>query len=306
MGFPLTPPEDLARSLGISTEAVELARRSAFLDLHLDSFIWTRVFGYDLNKDHPGTFSGGRFGGHLDFPRAVDAGLTGGMWVITTNPFRSRAGRYRTFLKNLEGLQRQIAASQGAVRAVKTWSEYQAAVQDGAHAALLKIQGGNALTPDAGFADGIPDDAITCVTVVHLISSYLGRTSTPLPFGRHPGLTAHGKDLVRSLNEHRVFVDLAHIHPTAFWDAVEIHDKSQPLIDTHTGVCGVKPHWRNLDDDQLKAIADTGGVVGVIFEPNFLQVKGGPTDVNMVVDHIDHIVKVVGVDTVPLGRSKPR
>jgi len=223
------------------------------------------------------------------------------MWVITTNPFRTRSGRWRTFERNLARWQAQVEGSGGAVRQVTCWSEYQQAVDEGAHAALAKIQGGNALSPDAGYADGIPGDVVSCVTVVHLTHSYLGRSSTPLPGWHGPALTREGRDLIRSLNEHRIFVDLAHIHPTAFWAALEVHDRSQPLIDTHTGVTGVTPHWRNLDDDQIKAIAETGGVIGVIFEASFLRRPGGPEDVNMVIDHIDHIVKVAGIDVPAIG-----
>jgi membrane dipeptidase len=301
MGYEMTPTDLLADRLGISEEAVALARSSPFVDLHIDSFIWTRFVGYDLNARHTRLITGGRYAGHLDFPRAIDAGLSGGLYTITTNPFRSARGRWATFNKNLARLSHTIDASGGKVRKVTTWSGYQAAVADGAHAAMIKIQGGNALSADAGYAHGFDDDSVLAITVVHLTHNTLGRTSTPLPGWSGPALTAAGHDMVRSLNERRIFVDLAHIHPDAFWDIVGIHDRSQPLIDTHTGVDGTKPHWRNLDDKQLRAIADTGGVVGVIFEPNFLQVKGGPTDVNMVVDAIDHIVKVVGDDVPAIG-----
>ena len=73
------------------------------------------------------------------------------------------------------------------------------------------------------------------------------------------GLTDRGREYVRRLNDARVFVDLAHVSREGFFDAVAVHDRSQPLIVTHTGVAGVHPHWRNLDDEQLRAIADTGG-----------------------------------------------
>jgi len=59
MEFPQTPPAELARQLGISVEAVELARSSPFIDLHCDGFIWTRIFGYDLCKRHESSPRGG-------------------------------------------------------------------------------------------------------------------------------------------------------------------------------------------------------------------------------------------------------
>ncbi|MCU0693603.1 MAG: dipeptidase, partial [Polyangiaceae bacterium] len=143
---------------------------------------------------------------------------------------------------------------------------------------------------------------LTRVTLVHLTNSCYGATSCP--FGkvrRDRGLTDAGRDLVRDLNAHRVFVDLAHIHPQGFWDAVKVHDRSQPLIVTHTGVAGVKPHWRNLDDAQLRVIADTGGTIGIIFQTVFLRHRPGPLNGSVVVDHMQHVIDVVGDDFVSIG-----
>jgi len=96
-------------------------------------------------------------------------------------------------------------------------------------------------------------------------------------------------------------VDLAHISRRAFFEVVALHDQTQPLIVTHTGVSGVHPSWRNLDDDQIKCIADTGGVVGVVFHGEYLsgQFLGGP--MAAVAAHIAHIVKVAGEDVPALG-----
>ena len=300
MEFTPTPAEELAQDLGVSAHAVQFARDADFIDLHLDSFIPARLFRYDLGRDHGPPRGRGRFFGHLDFPRALDAGLTGALWSITTNPFRTRAGRWRVLLANLERLQSTIAATEGRLRIVKSSGEYRKARSEGAHGAFIAIQGGNALDAREGYAQGIPDDVIIAVTLIHLTPSFLGRSSVPLPFGG-PGLTREGVELVRSLNARRVFVDLAHIHAEGFWETVRVHDASQPLIDSHTGLRGVTPHWRNLDDAQLKAIADTGGVVGIIFDTGFLRHAGAANDAGMIVDHIDHAIRVVGEDFVALG-----
>ena len=137
---------------------------------------------------------------------------------------------------------------------------------------------------------------------MHLTSSEFGETSTPVAnrFGPR-GLTDRGRKLVHGLNARRIFVDLAHISPAAFADVVAVHDKTQPLINTHTGVSGVAPHWRNMSDGQLKQIAETGGVVGIIFERSYLRHAGGPRDAGMVVEHMDHAIRVVGEDFVAVG-----
>ena len=112
------------------------------------------------------------------------------------------------------------------------------------------------------------------------------------------GLTSLGKDLVRLLNTHKVFVDLAHASRETFFDALSVHDKSQPLLVSHTGVNAVHRIWRNIDDDQIKAIADTGGVVGILFEKSFI---GPNANVEGIVDHIEHVIRVTGEDHVALG-----
>jgi len=282
--------------------AVELARDCEFVDLHIDTFIPPRLWGYRVHGRHRGGPLGHRFFGHLDLPRIQEGGLSGAMWSITTNPFRTPTSRWRTFLRNLTNLQHMVDDSNGSMRIARTMSEYRAARTAGAHAVIPVIQGANAIAAAPGGVADVPDNLIARMTLVHLTNSVYGATSSPhhfLRFNKH--LTNRGIELVHQLNAQKVFVDLAHIHPTAFWDAVEAHDPSQPLLSTHTGVSGVKPHWRNLDDRQLRAIADTGGTIGVIFSAFFLQRRRGPRDADMVVDHMEHIIRTVGEDHVSVG-----
>lgn len=287
---------------GLRREAVAFIADHDLIDLHVDGMIPHRLFGYDLNHYHQRSYTGGRFMGHLDFPRAMEHGLRGAMWSITTNPFRTPAGRWRSFLLNLERLRGQVTASGGAVEVVTTWADYQSARARARHLCLPAIQGGNALAGAPGGCADIPGGAIVRVTLVHLTNSLYGVTSSPLKGWRGArGLSPAGRDLVTDLNRNRIFVDLAHINKRGFWDAVAIHDPTQPLLVTHTGVEGVRPHWRNLDDDQVRAVADTGGTVGVIFEKSFLRRSGGPRDGEMVLEHLLHIINLVGEDHASLG-----
>ncbi len=283
-------------------EAVQLARDADVVDLHLDTFIWSRTVGYDVLVRHGGGPFGRRFGGHVDVPRAGDGGVTGAMWSITTNPFRSARRRWEVFLGNLAALRATVAGSDGVVEEVRTLSGYRAARARGAHACLLAIQGLHAVEAAPDGVASIPDDCVVRATVVHLVDCVYGATSSPLHVpGRARGLTPAGRDAVRAMNTRRLFVDLAHIAEPAFWDAVEVHDRTQPLIDTHTGVAGVRPHWRNVTDAQVKAIADTGGVGGVIFAEEFLRRPGGPRDGAMIVEHAEHVIRAGGEDAVAFG-----
>lgn len=293
-------PDAWARSLGIPRDAVDLYLSSDVIDLHIDSFIWTRVFGYDLRKRHGPGLHGARFFSQVDLPRIREAGVTGAIWVVTTNPFRPRRSRPDTCLRNLRRLESVLTSVPGDVRVVRNAAEYRAARADGRHGAWIGIQGGNALGPDD--LGRIPEGLVLRITLVHLSSSELGVTSSPAAGRRRDeGLTDLGREYVRRLDEKKIFLDLAHINRRGFFDALEVHDPSHPVLVTHTGVSGVHPHWRNLDDAQLRAIADTGGTIGVMYQASFLGDPPLGSRCERIVDHLEHIVKTVGEDHASLG-----
>jgi membrane dipeptidase len=289
-----------ANELGISREAVELYTRSDVIDLHVDTFIWSRVFGYDMTARHGRGFFGARFYGQSDIPRLLEAGVTGAVWSITTNPLRTSRGRAAAFERNVARLLSIFDSVGDRLALSRSAAEYRAARAAGKHGAFVGVQGGNALDHDLSAWSRVQDDAVTRVTLVHLSSSSLGSTSSPLAF-RDGGLTARGRELVERLDAQRILVDLAHVSKKGFYDAVDAHDRSKPLIVTHTGVSGVYPHWRNLDDDQLRAIAASGGTIGVMYHADFLERTTWRGRAASVADHVEHIVRLVGEDHASLG-----
>ena len=287
-----------AERLGISAEALALHDSADVLDLHVDSFIWRRVFGYDFRRRHA-AFTAGVMMSQFDLPRAIDGGVNGATWVITTNPLGDARDREAKFFENVGELTALLESPEDAARVVRSAAEYRAARAQGLHAAFIGVQGGNALAHSLDAIDRLSPGLILRVTILHLTSSRLGATSSPL--GGNSGLTAYGKDYVRRLNAHKILVDLAHISPNGFWDAVAAHDRTLPFVVTHTGVSGVFPHWRNLDDQQLRAVADSGGTVGIMYHSKFLgdALLGGKLET--LVRHIEHTVNVAGEDAVSLG-----
>jgi len=293
------PSADWARELDIPLAAVELYRSSEVIDLHVDSFIWQRTFGYDLTKRHRAPLWGA-FLGQVDFPRIREAGISGATWVTTTNPLREPADRARAFETNLDELCRTFARVPAEFQVVTNAREYDAARATGKHAAFLGIQGGNALDLSLAEVSRLCDGRVLRITLVHLSSSRIGSTSSPMRLS-DTGLSAFGSQMVELLNERKVLVDLAHISARGFWSACEAHAKDTPFVVTHTGVSGVHRHWRNLDDDQIRAVADSGGVVGVMYHAPFLGDRPWAGRVETIARHIAHVLRVGGEDTPALG-----
>ena len=88
-------------------------------------------------------------------------------------------------------------------------------------------------------------------------------TSCRTPAARDSGLTEHGRALVARCNDAGILLDVSHASKKTFWDMMEC--SRTPPFSSHSGASGVHPHPRNLDDDQIRAVAARGGIVGVIF-----------------------------------------
>lgn len=257
------------------------------LDIHSESFVWTRVFGYDLRRTHGRGALGARLYSQADLPRMQAGGLTGAVVSIATNPFRRRSRRPSVSAANVDRL---VAALAPAAEVVTDIAGYRAARAAGRFACFVALQGGN--------ASAAPEDVpsvVSRVTLVHLTRSMLGSPNAPL--GGRGGLTERGRVYVEGLNQRRILVDLAHASPRTFWDALEVHAPGTPPIVSHTGVSGVHRSWRNLDDDQVRAIAARGGVVGIMFHRGFL---GGST-AEAVIRHLEHLVRIGGEGTPAIG-----
>jgi membrane dipeptidase len=284
--------------LGVSDEALALHDEADVIDLHVDSFIWRRIFGYDFRRRHA-AFTRGVMLSQFDLPRAREAGVNGATWVITTNPLGDARDREASFFENLGELTALLESPEAEARVVRSAAEYHDARARGLHAAFIGVQGGSALAHSLDAIDRLSPGLILRVTLLHLTSSRLGATSSPL--GGNFGLSSYGRDFVRRLNAHKILVDLAHISPAGFWDAVHAHDRTTPFVVTHTCVSGVFPHWRNLDDQQLRAVAQSGGTVGIMYHSPYLGDPMFRGRLDSVVRHIEHTINVAGEDSVSLG-----
>jgi membrane dipeptidase len=119
---------------------------------------------------------------------------------------------------------------------------------------------------------------------------------------KQTGLTEAGRELVRRIHATRGMVDVSHASDAAFADIlVQATADAVPLVATHSNARAIAPHARNLSDAQLRAIAATGGIVGINFHSPFLLGGPGQAELSDVVRHIRHVADVAGIDTVAIG-----
>src|SRR5699024_4312421 len=111
-------------------------------------------------------------------------------------------------------------------------------------------------------------------------------------------LTDLGAEVAREMNDIGMAIDVSHMSRNTFFDVLEVSEA--PVIASHSGVNAVKEHQRNLTDEQLLTLEENGGLINIVFYPAFLtdNEKGYVEDV---VDHIDHVVELIGIEHVGLG-----
>jgi membrane dipeptidase len=276
-------------------EARALHAEVHVIDLHADTAKLMDKLGYDLGARHdrPMPKRVNVFG-HVDLPRMRDGGMAGQFFSFWTTPYPER-GCARSVAKQLDALDEAMAKHPEQLRWTRTGADIRAAKAAGELAALGGIEGGQALEGDLEAIEAFSRRGVRYLGLLHFSQNAIGRPAKGRGSDGTVGLTAFGRDVVRECERTGVIVDLAHINRRGYFEALEL--ATLPPMVSHTGVLGVHEHWRNIDDDQLRAIAEKGGCVGIIFARKYL----GGASIDSVVDHLLHIIDIAGEDVPALG-----
>ena len=162
---------------------------------------------------------------------------------------------------------------------------------------ILAIEGGEALEGSLARLDEFADEG---VRMIALTWNYENEIGTPAALSPEGGIKEFGRRLIGRMNERGVLCDVSHLNEAGFWDVMDL--TALPPVASHSCVRELCNHRRNLWRDQVRAIIDRRGFIGVNFYPHFLR-EGNPANVNVetVAEHIDEMVQMGGIDTVGLG-----
>jgi membrane dipeptidase len=277
-----------------ATDARALHDEVAAIDLHADTPKIMRAFEYDLSRRHDPPLPRSSFMGHVDLPRLREGGMAAQWFGLWTFPY-PRTGCAASVNRQLDALEDAAAKNPDELALCRSYEDVVAARRAGRIAGLTGIEGGQALEGQLERVDEFARRGVRYLGLLHFSANELGRPAFGVGRDDSLGLTAFGRDVVAEMNRCGMIVDLAHINRKGFFDALEA--SRAPCIVSHTGVTGAHEHWRNIDDEQLRAVARRGGVVGIIFAPRYLGGRG----IEAVVAHLEHVVKVAGEDAVALG-----
>jgi membrane dipeptidase len=196
-------------------------------------------------------------------------------------------------------------ASGGQVAVCRSAGDIRAAMARGALATVLHIEGVECIDTDLDFLEVLYAAGLRSLGPVWSRHNSFGH-GVPFRFPSSPdigpGLTEAGRRLVEACNRLGVLIDLSHITERGFWDVAEL--STAPLVATHSNAHALCPTPRNLTDEQLRAIRETDGMVGLNFATGFLRPDGRmepDTEIELMVRHLDHLIEVAGETHVGLG-----
>ena len=323
--------------MNISKEARDIHYSSLVVDTHSDSLAWPTRHGVDIGQRQEET--------HMDLPRMTEGHQNVQFFACFASPsWIEKKKVVQVTLDYMDSFHTLMQNYPEQIEQATTADDVRRITDAGKLAGILCIEGGHSI-----------DDDLSILRMYHRLGArYMTLTwnntnnwaDGVLDEPRHGGLNHFGKGVVREMNRLGMLVDISHVAPATFWDAIATTTK--PVIASHSSAKAICAAPRNLEDDQIKAVADNGGVIGVNYEITFVgeayrtakdaldsekadeskrAEKDHPAEsgglknalreidelhddkvaklskphYTEIVDHIDHMVSVAGVDHVGLG-----
>jgi membrane dipeptidase len=273
--------------------------------------------------------------GHIDLPRMKKGGLNALFFSIYMSGTVTGPKAVNDAIERIAAVHRLAEEVPDQVALCVSAEEVRKAHKQGKVAALMGMEGGHMINNSLAVLRMYAELGVRYLTLTHSVNTDWADSSGDQP--KHNGLTDFGKDVVRELNRLGVMVDISHVSDKTFMDAIEV--SKAPMIASHSSCRAISGHARNMTDAMIKALTAKGGVIQINYLDQFidndlfqysqksqtlmreLQQKYpgrenaatrreevakqfGPAPKaswERIIDHIDHAVKLVGVDHVGLG-----
>jgi membrane dipeptidase len=238
-----------------------LHRDAAVVDMHCDT-ISRAMAGEDLSRDLPK--------GHIDIPKLKHGGVDLQVFACFAPPPASDLEKARSsngVFAQIEAVHKLVEKNPDDLALVRSVDEADAARNASKTGVLIAIEGGYAIESDLVLLREFFRAGVRLMTLTHWTAAdWADASGDPKPV--HGGLTEFGEKVVAEMNKLGMIIDVSHVHDETFWDVLRL--SRAPVVASHSCCRALTPHFRNLSDEMLKALAEKNGVVGINFWPGFL------------------------------------
>jgi membrane dipeptidase len=311
-------------ALNTEQRARQIAQNSIIVDTHID-------VPYRLYKDWEDV-SQATERGEFDYPRARAGGLNAPfMSIYIPASYERTGGGYLLANQLIDGMEALVGRAPDKFAMAYTTADVQTQFGSEKISLALGMENGTPIGGDLANLQHFYQRGIRYITLAHSESNHISDSSYDLR-RRWQGLSPFGKELVVAMNDIGMMIDISHVSDDAFYQVVSL--SKVPVIASHSSLRSYTPGFeRNMDDDMLRALAKNGGVVQINFGSSFVTAmanqygalrkaaakQAGVADddafevafrkknpypfatLETVLDHIDHVVKLIGIDYVGIG-----
>lgn len=277
--------------------------------------------------------------GHMDIPRIREGGLDAIFFSIYMGRTEGDGAAVKTAIRRIDSVHEAVRRWPNDLRLATTAAEVRAAAADGMIAALMGVEGGHIIEDDLRVLRTYHRLGVRYMTLTHSFNTAWADSAGTdrIPEPEHDGLTDFGREIVLEMNRLGMMVDVSHVADSTFWDVLEVSEA--PLVASHSSCRAVSDHPRNMSDEMIVAMAERGGVIQINFATGYIDPRKsalaarlrpeveeiyarypddprearkqrialyaehdpGPTPASVVIDHIEHVLTLVGEDHVGLG-----
>lgn len=233
---------------------------------------------------------------HLDIKRLKESESHVQFFAAFIDPEFCQAYAMKRAVQIIDRLYQEIEINKDAITLCLNYNDIEKTLNAGKTAAILSIEGGDALQGELSalrifYRLGVRS---ICLTWNHR-NEIADGVSDGISGG---GLTPFGRKVIKEMNSLGMIVDVSHLSEKGFWDVIEVSEK--PIIASHSNAKKICSHKRNLTDEQIIALKDKGGVMGINLYPEFLEDSGKASLVD-IIKNIEHISALAGIECIGLG-----
>ena len=270
--------------------------------------IHTRILSVDTHTDTPLWFTRGNFsvgmrkGNQVSIQKMEEGKLDAQfLAVFLAQKERDEASSKKAVEKchkMIEDVYADVAKYKDDCGIALTEEDARRLKAEGKKAFFIGIENGYGIGKDIKNVKKYKDMGVQYMTLSHSYDNDICSSSTNTE-DASKGLTAFGREVVKEMNKVGMMIDISHVSESTFWDVMKL--SKDPVFASHSSVKALCNSDRNLTDEQLRALAKNGGVIQICIYGGYLNKNPKAASVDDVVNHIDHAVKVAGIDHVGIG-----
>lgn len=274
-------------------QAKEMHKRFLSVDTHTDTPFWFKRAGFDIAS---------RERNLVNLPKMQEGYLDGVFLAAFIGQGKRDEASLQAAVEKvkglIEGIHQQAERNKDLCGIAVTEADLIRLKGEGKKAFFIGIENGYGIGKDLSNIARFKKMGVNYITLCHSYDNDIcdssSRTKT-----EWNGLSPFGRQVVEELNRQGIMIDMSHASEKSFWDVIAL--TKAPIICSHSSSKALCDHNRNLTDEQLRALAKNGGVAQVCLLDAYINKNAKKASVTDAVEHIDHMVKVAGIDHVGVG-----